>query len=66
MFKCDNCSAEYKVDHEMDKEHYIPIYCPFCGWEREESDEEYLNDISFHDSDDCYRYTAYMKVGDVV
>ena len=53
MLKCDNCSAEYKIDHEMDKEHYLPVYCPFCGWEREkESDEEYLNDISFHDSDD--------------
>ena len=52
MLKCDNCSAEYKIDNEMDKEHYLPVYCPFCGWEREESDEEYLNDISFHDSDD--------------
>jgi formate-dependent nitrite reductase cytochrome c552 subunit len=52
MLKCDNCSAEYELKHEMDREHYIAVYCPFGGWEREEADEEYLDDISFHDSDD--------------
>ena len=55
MLKCDNCSAEYKIDHEMDKEHYVPIYCPFCGWEVEEQEEiieEIPNDADGHDRED--------------
>jgi len=36
--KCDNCSAEYTVKHEL-PEDYMEQFCPFCGHEHEEEVE---------------------------
>ena len=41
--KCDNCSAEYTVKHEL-PEDYIEQFCPFCGQEHENI-EEHITDI---------------------
>ena len=36
---CDNCSAQYVVRHDL-PEDYIEQYCPFCGEEHENIEED--------------------------
>ena len=36
---CDNCGATYVVRHDLPDE-YIEQYCPFCGEEHENLDED--------------------------
>ena len=36
---CENCSANYIVKHDLPDE-YIEQYCPFCGEEHEQIEEE--------------------------
>ena len=37
--KCDNCGAEYTVEHDLPEEDYKIRFCPFCGEEKENDDE---------------------------
>ena len=37
--KCDNCGAEYTVEHDLPEEDFIERFCPFCGEEKEQVDE---------------------------
>ena len=37
--KCDNCGAEYKVEHDLPEEDFIERFCPFCGEEKEQVDD---------------------------
>ena len=30
---CDECDAQFTIEHEMSEEHYKPRYCCFCGSE---------------------------------
>jgi|TARA_B110000967_G_scaffold185710_1_gene206235 transcription elongation factor Elf1 len=42
--KCDNCSAEYEIKHDLPEDDFTITFCPFCGHEREvEEDEPYQN-----------------------
>ena len=36
---CDNCSATYIVKHDLPDE-YVEQYCPFCGEEHENIEED--------------------------
>ena len=38
--KCDNCGAEYTVEHDLPEEDYKIRFCPFCGEESQENDDE--------------------------
>lgn len=40
---CENCDAEFKIKHSMDDTYYEVNFCPFCGAEidEEEDDEDY-------------------------
>ena len=29
--ECSNCESEFTISHQMDKDHYTPSYCVFCG-----------------------------------
>ena len=51
---CDECSAEFeiRVNEEFDED---PVYCPFCGSElpdeEEDDDEEpYIEELDFEDN----------------
>ena len=37
--KCENCSAEYEVKHDLPKDDFTIRYCPFCRQEREIEDD---------------------------
>ena len=37
---CDNCSAQYIVRHDLPEDDYIEQYCPFCGEEHENIDDD--------------------------
>lgn len=40
---CENCDAEFKIKHSMDDTYYEVNFCPFCGAEidEEEDDEDF-------------------------
>jgi|TARA_R110002050_G_scaffold228699_1_gene364337 hypothetical protein len=39
---CANCSATFVVVHDLDEDDYIEQYCPFCGEEHEQVEEDVL------------------------
>ena len=39
---CENCSATFLVVHDLDEDDYIEQYCPFCGEEHEQVEEDVL------------------------
>ena len=39
---CDHCSANYIVKHDLSDD-YIEQYCPFCGEEHENIEEEIID-----------------------
>jgi len=41
--KCDNCGAEYKVEHDLPEDDYKMTFCPFCSYEKDEADEDFEN-----------------------
>lgn len=49
LIVCLFCEAEYNLKHNMDEDHYIIKFCPFCGEELEDC-EEY--NFDFMDEDE--------------
>ena len=43
--KCENCSAEYEVKHDLPKDDFTIRYCPFCRQEREVEEDDILNEV---------------------
>ena len=41
---CESCEAEFKIRHTMDDRLYNIKYCPFCGDDIEEENEDILED----------------------
>ncbi len=39
---CDHCSANYIVKHDLPDD-YIEQYCPFCGEEHENIEEDVID-----------------------
>lgn len=39
-FTCDNCDAEFKIKHSLDESYYEVMFCPFCGADIDEEEEE--------------------------
>jgi len=39
---CDSCSATYILVHELPEDLYSEEYCPFCGEEHEDIEEDVL------------------------
>ena len=46
---CDNCSAQYIVRHDLPDD-YIEQYCPFCGEEYENLDDD-MDAVHWEDED---------------
>ena len=36
---CSNCGATYEIKHDLPEEDYIERFCPFCGEEKEDTEE---------------------------
>lgn len=43
-YNCSNCEALFTVKHNLDEAYYEVIFCPFCGAEIEEEQEDGLED----------------------
>ena len=41
---CESCEAEFKIKHTMDDRLYNIKYCPFCGDDIEEENEDVLEE----------------------
>ena len=39
---CESCAATFVVVHELDEDDYIEQFCPFCGEEHEQIEEDVL------------------------
>lgn len=37
---CNHCEAEFKINYELDENYYDIYFCPFCGAQIEDEDEE--------------------------
>lgn len=43
-YECYHCDALFKIKHQMEDENYQVFFCPFCGGDIEEEQEEDLDD----------------------
>lgn len=43
-YNCGNCEAEFKVKHNLDDSYYEVVFCPFCGAEIDEEQEDGTED----------------------
>ena len=39
--QCDECQATYTIEHDLEEKLYEIEYCPFCGSEDIEIEEEF-------------------------
>ena len=39
-YECDSCGATYKVRHGLDESYYEVNFCPFCGADVAEQEDE--------------------------
>ena len=49
---CESCEAEFRIKHSMDERLYNIVYCPFCGEELPQDEDESLD--LFEDYDEYY------------
>ena len=50
--ECVECSAVFKIKHDLDEYHYMVGFCPFCGAtiDEDQIDEQY-EDLDNEDED---------------
>lgn len=39
-YTCDHCDAEFKISHKLDEEYYEVNFCPFCGAQVDDEDND--------------------------
>lgn len=44
IFTCLECEAEFTIRHDMDDDHYMVEYCPFCGVELDDEEMFEIDD----------------------
>lgn len=44
QYQCGNCDAEFKIKHTLDDNYYEVNFCPFCGAEIEEEEDDETDD----------------------
>ena len=47
---CESCEAEFRIKHSMDERLYNLVYCPFCGEEHENLDDD-MDAVHWEDED---------------
>ncbi len=40
QYQCDHCDAEFKLKHSLDERYYEVNFCPFCGGDIAEEEED--------------------------
>lgn len=45
-FECIECEAVFKIKFDLDEDYYKVAYCPFCGSEMDEDQQD-----EYHDED---------------
>jgi hypothetical protein len=43
-FICSHCDAGFKIKHAQNLDYYVVTFCPFCGGDIEEEEEEDQDD----------------------
>lgn len=43
-YQCSNCDADFKIKHDLDDVYYEVSFCPFCGGDISEDEEELDDD----------------------
>jgi len=43
-FECVECEAVFKINYDLDEDYYIVSYCPFCGSEMDEDQQDDYDD----------------------
>ena len=43
-YKCGSCDADFKIKHSLDPSYYEVNFCPFCGGEIDNEEEEESDD----------------------
>lgn len=44
QYTCNECDAEFKVKHQLNDTYYEVNFCPFCGKEIWEEDEDEIEE----------------------
>lgn len=44
QYQCDSCEAEFKVRHSLDETYYEVMFCPFCGGDITDEEEDDTDD----------------------
>ena len=52
LIVCESCDVEYTIQYDMEEKYYNITYCPFCGKELIDNDEDIMYDEEYYDSDD--------------
>jgi len=39
-FQCESCDADFKVKYNLDESYYEVMFCPFCGFEISEEEDD--------------------------
>jgi DNA-directed RNA polymerase subunit RPC12/RpoP len=50
-YNCDTCDAEFKIKYDLDEAFFYVNFCPFCGHEIDDTDEEEVEDYEMEDED---------------
>jgi uncharacterized CHY-type Zn-finger protein len=45
LIVCEDCEAEFKIQHEMDDHFYSVKHCPFCGDSLNSENEDEIEDF---------------------
>lgn len=40
QYSCYQCEAVFKIKHSLDESYYEVMFCPFCGADIDEEEEE--------------------------
>lgn len=43
-YSCYHCDATFKIKHSLDEKYYEVNFCPFCGSDIEEQEDEEVDD----------------------
>jgi len=43
-FECIECDAVFKINYDLDKHYYNVTFCPFCGSEMDEDQQDEYED----------------------
>lgn len=44
QYQCDHCEAKFKIKHSLDENYYEVNFCPFCGGDIAEQEDDEPDD----------------------